>query len=663
MQFLLGELAATLLASLIFVVLLGAAGAFFASALRLPGFDQTSGIERIGVAIVCALACLPILLDLAGRAGIWAMSGAWLAFAALGARDFARSLLADRARLGVAALALLAWALFAASLLVDWPTADGLRHSLLIGDYVKHVTATWAIEASGTPPYNPTVYTPGGHTPYYYFFYELTAVDAFLGRPFGIMPRHAAYAGAVFGGPALLALTWHIWKRSGADEAAGAPKGAPRALWLLVALLFTTGLDIFPALALNILRGDWSLTPDEWNDQVASWFSTAMWVPHHLAGLCAAFVGLLALTRDADDAPDAFGWRRVLLAGLAFASMAGLSVYVAIGGALAAALWVLALAWRRRWADALAASASGVVALALAAWWISTLLARAGSDAPPPVVFDIRPFPLSDIFIDPGPLRLLARAILVPIGYVVEFGIFLLGAVLFWRRAGRRAMKTDLGLVLVLATAASFFVGTFMRSAIIMNDLGWRVMLLAQVATLVWTLAAFRAGAFRASEPRRAAIVAIALGYLAVIDAALQMRYNPLMPFGQPTRLAERIAAWNWLDARLPNIAVVQENPDRSRAFDYGMYGRFPSAIADRHNGVLFGAPRPEVEKRLAEVSPVFTDAAMSPQAVRDIAARYGVAAIVLADTDPVFSAPDAWPQKTAPDFRNDFARVYLMKR
>jgi hypothetical protein len=663
MQFLLGELAATLLASLIFVVLLGAAGAFFASALRLPGFDQTSGIERIGVAIVCALACLPILLDLAGRAGIWAMSGAWLAFAALGARDFARSLLADRARLGVAALALLAWALFAASLLVDWPTADGLRHSLLIGDYVKHVTATWAIEASGTPPYNPTVYTLGGHTPYYYFFYELTAVDAFLGRPFGIMPRHAAYAGAVFGGPALLALTWHIWKRSGADEAAGAPKGAPRALWLLVALLFTTGLDIFPALALNILRGDWSLTPDEWNDQVTSWFSTAMWVPHHLAGLCAAFVGLLALTRDADDAPAAVGWRRVLLAGLAFASMAGLSVYVAIGGALAAALWVLALARRRRWGDALAASASGVVALALAAWWISTLLVRAGSGAPPPVVFDIRPFPLSDIFIDPGPLRLLARAILVPIGYVVEFGIFLLGAVLFWRRAGRRAMKTDLGLVLVLATAASFFVGTFMRSAIIMNDLGWRVMLLAQVATLVWTLAAFRAGAFRASEPRRAAIVAIALGYLAVIDAALQMRYNPLMPFGQPTHLAERIAAWNWLDARLPNIAVVQENPDRSRAFDYGMYGRFPSAIADRHNGVLFGAPRPEVEKRLAEVSPVFTDAAMSPQAVRDVAARYGVAAIVLADTDPVFSAPDAWPQKTAPDFRNDFARVYLMKR
>ncbi len=110
------------------------------------------------------------------------------------------------------------------------------------------------------------------------------AVDAFLGRPFGIMPRHAAYAGAVFGGPALLALTWHIWRTLRRGRGRRRPSGA-RALWLLIVLLFTTGLDIIPALALNILRGDWTLTPDEWNDQVTSWFSTAMWIQRHLAVL------------------------------------------------------------------------------------------------------------------------------------------------------------------------------------------------------------------------------------------------------------------------------------------------------------------------------------------------------------------------------------------
>ena len=37
--------------------------------------------------------------------------------------------------------------------------------------------------------------------------------------------------------------------------------------------------------------------------------------------------------------------------------------------------------------------------------------------------------------------------------------------------------------------------------------------------------------------------------------------------------------------------------------------------------------------------------------------------AIVLADRDPVFAAPGAWPQEISPDFRNDFARAYLLKR
>ena len=76
---------------------------------------------------------------------------------------------------------------------------------------------------------------------------------------------------------------------------------------------------------------------------------------------------------------------------------------------------------------------------------------------------------------------------------------------------------------------------------------------------------------------------------------------------------------------------------------------------------MLFGAPRAEIEKRLAEIGPVFTDPAFSPEAMRAIAARYGIAALVVAHDDPVFAAPGAWPQKIAPDFRNDFARVYLL--
>ncbi|MCB1541066.1 MAG: hypothetical protein KDJ25_09550 [Rhodoblastus sp.] len=660
MPFLFGELAATLLASLVLALLAASAGGFLAARLAMPGFRDARGAERLGLSLLCGLACLPVLLDLAGRAGVWPMVAAALAFAALGAPALLRALISAPG-LGATAGLLLGWALLIVFLIVDMPTPDGLRHSLLIVDYVKHATAAWAIATSGNPPFNPTVYSPGGHAAYYYFFYLLTAADATLLKPFGVAARHAAFAGAILTGPALAALGWRLWIRSGADAAAGAPQGARRSVWLLLALLATTGLDIIPTLALNLLRHDWQLTPEEWNEQITSWFGSALWAPHHVAGLCAAFVGLMALTRADGDGVDAFGWRRAILAGVAFASMAGLSIYVAMGGALAAALWVGALLVMRRNADALAAIAAGFLALALAAPWIATLLVRVGGDAPP-IVFGLRPFPLSDIFTAPGFSREALRAVFIPIGYLVEFGIFGLGSFLFWRKAGRAGMKTDLGLVLVLATAASLLIGSFMRSAILGNDLGWRVMLFAQAATLVWTLAAIRAGLFATPRLRGTAFACIGLGYLTILDAAAQIRINPFLPFGQPTHLAERIAAWNWLDQRLPAIAVVQENPDRTRAFDYGVYGRFPTAISDRHNSVLFGAPRAEIDRRLAEIGPIFVDPSFTPDAMRAIAARYGLSAIVLADADPVFAAAGAWPQKIPPDFRNDFARVYLLK-
>ena len=660
MPFLFGELAATLLATLVLALLVVSAGGFLAATLAMPGFRGARGVERLGLSLLCGLACLPVLLDLAGRAGVWPMVGGVLAVAALGAPGLLRSLTHGPGLAATAGL-LLGWALLIVFLIVDLPTRDGLRHSLLIVDYVKHATATWAIVAAGTPPFNPTVYTPGDHAAYYYFFYLLTAVDATLLKPLGVAARHAAFAGAILAGPALAALGWRLWIGSGADQAAGAQKGARRSVWLLLALLATTGLDIVPSLALNLMRGDWRLTPEEWNDQVTSWFGSALWAPHHVAGLCAAFVGLMALTRADGDGADAFGWRRVILAGMAFASMAGLSIYVAMGGALAAALWVGALLVMRRNADAAAAIVAGILALALAAPWIATLLARVGGEASP-IAFGVRPFPISDVFVAPGFSREALRAVFVPIGYLVEFGIFGLGSFLFWRKTGRAGMATDLGLVLVLATASSFLIGTFLRSAILGNDLGWRVMLFAQAASLVWTLAAFRTGLFATPSLRGAAFACIGLGYLTILDAAAQIRINPFQPFGQPTHLAERIAAWTWLDERLPAIAVVQENPDRTRAFDYGVYGRFPTAVSDRHNSVLFGAPRAEIDRRLAEIGSIFADPTLAPEAMRAIAARYGMAAIVLAAADPVFAAPDAWPQKIAPDFRNDFARVYLLK-
>ena len=658
MLFMIGEVCATLGAASGLALLLICSGAFFATKLRFPGFASAAPAEWLGLSLLCGLACLPVLLDLGGRFGVRAMVALALVFAAAGVPAVvATGRELKSMRIG-ALLGLAAWALGVAALIVDMPLADGLAHSLLVVDYVKHASTTWAIAASATPPYNPTFYEPGGHASYYYFFYTLTAVVALVLEPLGVAARHVAYAGPIVMGPALLALAYATWKRSGADEAVGAKGHAPVAL--LVALLFATGLDLIPTALLVWLRGDWTLSPEEWNDQVTSWLLSVLWAPHHIAALCAAMVGFMALARDSEDGRAPVGRRRILLAALSFASLAGLSVYVAIGGALTATIWTIVLAARKRIGDALRNTAAGAVALALAAPWAATVLQRAAPGEPRPVALAIRAFPITDVLIQGEPLRSIVRLVMMPIGYGVEFGIFGFGAFLFWRTAGRRGIARDLGLILVIAAGVSFLVGSFVKSTILLNDLGWRIMLFAQLATLVWTVAVARAGAFSHGAPRRAAIVCLALAYAADVYAIVQLRLNPVMP-QHGASLRDEVAAWRWLDSALPRIAVVQENPIKTRAYDYGLYGRFPEAVSDRHNGYLFGAPHAAVERRLSDIGPIFVDRSLGVDAMRAIAGRFGISAIVTASGDPVFDDPSAWPARAKPDFANAHVRIFLL--
>ncbi len=658
MLFMIGEVCATLGAASCLALLLICSGAFFATKLRFPGFAAAPPAEWLGLSLICGLACLPVLLDLGGRLGVRAMVAVALAVAAAGVPAvIAKGRELETIRIGPL-LGLAAWALGVVAIIVDMPVADGLAHSLLVVDYVKHASTTWAIAASATPPYNPTFYEPGGHASYYYFFYTLTAVVALILEPLGIAARHVAYAGPIVIGPALLALAYATWKRSGADEAVGAKGRAT--VTLLAALLFATGLDLIPTALLVWLRGDWALSPEEWNDQVTSWLLSVLWAPHHVAALCAAMVGFMALAGDPADGRASVGSRRILLAGLSFASLAGLSVYVAMGGALTAAIWTVFLAARRRIGEARRNAAAGLLALALAAPWAATVLQRAATGEPRPIALAIRAFPITDVLIQDEPLRSIVRLVMMPIGYAVEFGVFGLGAVLFWRMAGRRGMARDLGLILVIAACVSFLIGSFVRSTILLNDLGWRIMLFAQLATLVWTAAAVRAGAFSRGAPRRAAIVCLTLAYAVDVYALMQLRLNPVMA-PHSASLPDEIAAWRWLDSTLPRIAVVQEDPIKTRAYDYGLYGRFPEAVSDRHNGYLFGAPHAAVERRLADIGPIFVDRSLGVDAVRAIAVRYGISAIVTASGDPVFDDPSAWPARTKPDFANAHVRIFLL--
>lgn len=652
------EICATLGAFVLLSAVVTGAGAAVADRLRFPGFEDASRLERVGLSLICGFGCVPVALDLAGRFGPRAMTLTALALVGLGAPALMRPARTPSRVDPGWIIAALIWIVLATSIVVDMPGVGNLQHSLLTVDYVKHAATAWSLAESGAPPWNPAFYEPGRAMSYYYLFYTLPAVVAVLGAPLGIAARHAAYACAPLMGFALFALARAVLRRSGADGAAGEKTQA--ANWPLLALLSATGLDFIPlAILYSAGNGDAEfvfLHFSDWDEQVTSWFNSVMWVPHHLAALCAAFAGFIALTGPGG------GWRPIALAALAFASMAGESVYVATPAVLGAGFWLASLLWRRRFADAARLGLAGFFALVVAAPWLWTLLPRFGAGGgPSPVAFHLRGPEWIDIAAGSEQAGALYRGLSMPLFYLVDFGIFALGTYVFWRKAGRRGYAGELGLLLLFLTAASFLVGSFVRSTILLNDLGWRSMLFAQFAALIWTAAAMRQGLLSRGGVRLAARAGLALAYAALFVAIAQLRlYFPNAHMR--ATLADEIAAWTWLDARLPRGAVVQPRPQIGRAYGYGLYGRFPVAVADRHNARLFGATKAEIENRVTLLAPVFSDVTLPFDEARRRAETFEIAALVVSSQDAVFAAPGAWTATAAADYANPNFRIYLLR-
>ena len=667
MSFILQDCLGVLIATPIFLAMVALSGRLIAGVLCFPGFAQTRGtVRRAGLSLLVGAAALPVLLDLAGHAGPRAMAALALVLSLGGLFAALRSRAADTGdgrEMALAATIIVGWTLFCIVMLVDWPEGDGLRRSMQSADHVKHAAATWAIAQSGSPPYNPTFFEPGAKAAYYYFFYNLTATVELLGAPLGVVARQAAWAGVVFAGVALTALSHLVYTRSGAEAALGKPPEKPLMTWLLT-LLTTTGLDILPVVLIGgLVYHVWIVDFEFWDTQVTSWLNSVLWVPHHITGLAAAWIGFLAIVGARG------GWRDragpVVLAGLAFASCAGVSIYVAFGAALIAGGFAIWLIIERRWADFWSWKASGVVAvLAALPWLVSLVTGRPVGAGEAPIAFEIRALPVLDVLLVAEPARSIGRLIAAPFAYAIEFGVYLLGSVLFWKKAGRRGLEGDVARLLAISVCVSLLVGTFLRSTVLLNDLGWRIMLFAQLATLVWCLAALRGGLFHVAPPPGKRPMAtwlwtcLLLGFAADIYGVVQMRRYTEETAAEVAMAPDERAAWAWMSANLPASTIVEENPDRPRAFGYGLYGHFRASVADHYNGILFGSTKAAIEARINDLKPLFTNPDLTREDAMAIATRASIDVVVLRATDPIFRAPAAWPSPTDVLFSNEGVRV-----
>lgn len=662
-----------LVAALLYIPLLVLPGVGIAGLSGALGFWRQGAGSKIELSLISAFALLPAIDSLTVRfGGIPAGIALNLLLACAGIGVLVRARIPLRPRLSIM-LVLLAWAAVVAHSLFDLQWGKRLYVTDVTVDLVKHAATIQSLFQTGAPPADPFFARPGA-SGYYYFFYTPAALAEGLGR--GLVDARAAYTGLVFWtGPAVLALASQVMIRCGY-----APEGERRRYRpVLIALIAICGLDILPVAMIGAsdnLLADMSA----WNEEVTPWLLSLVWVPHHLTALIASWAAFLALS-EAVSPPEAAapaGRRalvsRVLFAAIALDSAFGCSIWVTLGTAATVALWGLTLLAERRWLAIGLIALAGVAALALAAPDLHDLAANRHDHAMP-IGLTIRAFKPFDVLVgDDRPLVLLVgRAVLLPLNYALEFGVFLIGAWLFLRNAkpgdlfGRETPR-----LLTLSAVAGLLLGTFTRSTVLYNDLGWRVMLFPQLALLVWSAVAFRrlidegeAGLARRSPLLVTALaLAVLLGYASTLYGlgALRM-YGPVKP---PPYLSQSPAdaelrlqlrqAFEWLAQNVPVRDVVQQNPRPKRVFDFGLFGRNRTAVADR-DAMLFGASRAEVFGRLVALGPIF-NADLPAAEVKRRAEANGVDELVVTAKDPAWSARGSWVWTAPAAFATPRVRV-----
>ena len=134
MSILLADTLSTLAALILCIFVFVLPGAGFARWVALPGFERAGIGGRLALSLVASIACLPVLLDLAGRFGSGVMVALTLVLALAGVVALLplRFALTRSHLAGFGFLAL--WAIFGALMLADWPSEGGLRRSVLMAD-------------------------------------------------------------------------------------------------------------------------------------------------------------------------------------------------------------------------------------------------------------------------------------------------------------------------------------------------------------------------------------------------------------------------------------------------------------------------------------------------------------------------------------------------
>lgn len=569
----------------------------------------------------------------------------------------------------------IAWAFFAAACLADVEIVGTLYTTPATIDYQKHVSVTDAICRTGVPPANPSLF-PGRPIPlYYYYLWFLTSALVRTASCGAIGTYSATLAATVWAGYALAA-TILLWLHRFSNEAEPTRKGLIYRLAMV--LLALTGLDIIVLIAIGLgqfLDPAWLVSAEWCLTGIAYWFTLVTWVPHHVAGCVACLAGMLAI-RDVVSRPSSLGEkiRHSCFAGVAFASAAGSSIWLAFVAAAVLGVWLLRCAMRGRWAETGVWTAAGATALVFVLPFALDLRA-ARDDRTFPIAFEIRRTAPLDWVLDlagvskSGPLRWGSNLAILPVSYAMEFGIFALGGFAYWRFRRRTGRMNDDDTFQITLAVVPLVVCSFFRSAMHNNDLGWRGVIYSQFAMHLWTTWALARLLEAKTTPdvrnsRRWWLTAIgiagAIGLAGTAYDAVKWRTYTWCP-----EAADLKAAYVWCRDHTRPEAVFQHFPVPVFEFDandvfHGLYGDRQVALADGHYGRLYGIGEENYKAVERQVELLF--AADTPWAtVRQTAQQLRIDYVLVRSKAPVWNVPTSWVWTVQPVFENTHVRVFAV--
>lgn len=565
------------------------------------------------------------------------------------------------------------WAIMA-FLLVDLKIDGQLRSSLVSYDYVKHTAVTDAISRTGISPVNPSFYPGEGLSLFYYYFWFIfsSLIDQLGGEL--ISPRHSVFAGLMWFPVGLAAITWFFVKAFGKIAI---PEIDTRYYPLIVTMLAVTGLDMLPIVSHKILEYTVGLPAyfvpsiEWWNEQVASWFSAIIWVPHHVSAFVATLLVFILIRECVDEEyTGRKQWQVLILCSLALPSAFGMSIWVTLVFLCFLVVWFVFTLYKGYWEEVSVLLKIGILSLVFV---LPFVLELNGANFRPgaPLAFSIRPFFISDelVFGAAPALVQITRLIFLPINYFLEIGFFFLGGllyVLYRKSRGGVLSRQEWYLLVLLAT--SVIICSFVKANIKHNDLGWRGFMFAQMVLLLFS-APLYVSLFKnvviekleiAPVTRIVAIGMLFLGITANLYEMAIIRTYSLGPSGERGLMLREL--YEWVDKNTAESAVLQHNPNEKTEYYHALYGFRQVLLADEVLGRLYGINEEMYLELYDQIIPIF-ESSLDEESVFQKSEALGLDFIVLKKEDPVWRDTTSWVQTAEPVFKNSYGRVYQVSK